>query len=237
MMDRITPAAAAAVVLQTLLWVVPAAALAQTAADSAASAATGVYPARPAAADSTRATGETAGTPRRDSTGLVSAGPDSAAIGGQRGAPMAPAGPLVVNLAPPDTVLMRACEGEPAGSPAPGLLAVVFRAGTSDQEKAAAAKAVGGALAGPTTGGGQEYVRLPADAPALTAAADALIREDPVSEVSPALCPPPAVEPVPAAPAAGAPAGGSTTPSDTTTTAVPDSTGPPAPGPFVDAPT
>jgi hypothetical protein len=235
MIDRIVPAAAAAAVVQALLSMVPAAALAQTAADSAASAATGVYPARPAAADTGRAASDTASAARSDSAGLVPPVADSAAGGGQR-ADHAPAGPLVVNLAPPDTTLMRACEGEPGGSPAPGLLAVVFRAGTSDQEQAATAKAVGGVLAGPTAAGGEVYVRLPADAPALTVAADELIREDPVSQVSPALCPLPAGGPVPAAPAAGAPASGSTTRLDTTTTVVPDSTAPRARGPFGGSP-
>lgn len=195
----------------------------QTAADSAASAATGVYPARPPAPDSGRPAGDSAASVRNDSAG------------GQRADSAGSTGPLVVNLSPPDTTLMRACAGAPAGSLAPGLLAVVFRAGTSGPEKVAAAKTVGGTLAGPTAAGGEEYVRLSADAPALTVVADRLIRADPVTRVSPAPCPPAEVEsvpettPAPAAPARGAPAG-----SDTAV--VPDSTAPPARGPFAPPP-
>ncbi|HET6579207.1 MAG TPA: hypothetical protein VFG66_12850 [Gemmatimonadales bacterium] len=205
-------------------------ALAQTAADSAASAATGVYPARPTAPDSGRPAGDSAGSVRSDSAGVRAVAGD-----GPRADTAVSTGPLVVNLSPPDTTLMRACAGAPAGSLAPGLLAVVFRAGTSGPEKVAAAKAVGGTLAGPTAAGGEEYVRLSADAPALTVVADRLIRADPVTRVSPAPCPPAAVEPVPeTTPTAPAPARGAPTASDTA--GVPDSTAPPVRGPFAAPP-
>jgi hypothetical protein len=147
----------------------PATAGAQTAADSAASAATGVYPAPPVAPDTGRSAGDTA-----------------------RAQSPAPSGPLVVNVAPPDTILIAACAGAPPGSMAEGILAVVFRNGSTDREKAAAAKLVGGVLAGPAPGTGEEYVRLTADAPPATVAADRLILQDAVTRVSPAPCPPPA---------------------------------------------
>lgn len=199
--------------------------VAQTAADSAASAATGVYPARPAAPDSGRPATDSAAGVRNDSAGARSAAGDV-----RQADSTVSTGPLVVNLSPPDTTLMRACAGAPAGSLAPGLLAVVFRAGTSGPEKVAAAKAVGGALAGPTAAGGEEYVRLSADAPALTVVADRLIRADPVTRVSPAPCPSPEVESAPAETAAPqAPARGAATPSDTGVVA--DSTSPPTRNP------
>jgi hypothetical protein len=87
----------------------------------------------------------------------------------------------------------------PAGSEAPGLLAVIFRAGTSDKDRAAAAKAVGGTLAG-TSSYGEDYVQLDVGAGPLAAVADRLIRQEPVMQVSPAPCP---GEP-PAAPGVGA---------------------------------
>ena len=212
MTSRFIPAAVTAVAALAL-WMAPlASARAQTGADSAASAATGVYPARPTVQDSARTTDNGAVTAKRDSS-------SGQAVEG---------GPLVVNVAPPDTILTRACEGAPAGSPAPGLLAVVFRAGTADRDRTAAAKAVHGTLAG-ASGAGEEYVRLPADAPPLTVIADRLIRQDPVTRVSPAPCPPTAVQPVSqAAPTPEAPAAptdsGAATPPDTAS--VPDSTAP-----------
>jgi len=97
--------------------------------------------------------------------------------------------PLGVGPADPtDTTLARACAGAPAGSEAPGLLAVIFSPGTSERDRAAAAKAVGGTLAG-TSPYGEDYVRLAVGAGPLTAVADQLIRQNPVKEVSPAPCP------------------------------------------------
>ena len=97
--------------------------------------------------------------------------------------------PLGVGPADPaDTTLARACAGAPAGSEAPGLLAVIFSPGTSERERAAAAKAVGGTLAG-SSPYGEDYVRLAVGAGPLTAVADQLIRQNPVKEVSPAPCP------------------------------------------------
>ena len=174
------PSRLATAVLAGLLSV-PAAASAQTAMDSAASAATGVYPAPPVAPDTGRSAGDTA-----------------------RAQSPAASGPLVVNVAPPDTILIAACAGAPPGSMAEGILAVAFRSGSTDREKAAAAKLVGGVLAGPAAGTGEEYVRLTADAPSVKVAADRLILQDAVTRVSPAPCPPPAASAAePAAPATG----------------------------------
>jgi hypothetical protein len=103
--------------------------------------------------------------------------------------------PLGVGPADPaDTTLARACAGEPAGSEAPGLLAVIFNPGTSERDRAAAAKAVGGTLAG-SSPYGEDYVRLAVGAGPLTAVADQLIRQNPVKQVSPAPCPAPPVTP------------------------------------------
>jgi hypothetical protein len=102
----------------------------------------------------------------------------------------------VTQVAPADPVLAKACSGLPAGAEAPGLLAVVFRPGTSEAERVAAARAVGGALAGASEYG-EDYVRVPTDAGPLTVIADRLIRQVPVTTVSAAPCPAP-----PQAPAA-----------------------------------
>jgi hypothetical protein len=107
---------------------------------------------------------------------------------------------------PTDTTLARACAGNPAGSEAPGLLAVIFNPGTSDRERAAAAKAVGGTLAG-SSPYGEDYVRLAVGAGPLTAVADQLIRQNPVKQVSPAPCPAP-----PAMPSGGSAPGGDSIP-------------------------
>ena len=95
---------------------------------------------------------------------------------------------------PTDTTLARACAGYPAGSEAPGLLAVIFNTGTSDRDRAAAAKAVGGTLAG-SSPYGEDYVRLAVGAGPLTVVADRLIRQNPVKQVSPAPCPAPPAMP------------------------------------------
>jgi hypothetical protein len=105
---------------------------------------------------------------------------------------------------PSDTTLARACAGEPAGSEAPGLLAVIFVTGTSERDRAAAAKAVGGTLAG-SSPYGEDYVRIGAGAGPLTVVADQLIRQNPVKEVSPVPCPASPVTPS----GAGAPSGDS----------------------------
>jgi hypothetical protein len=213
------PGALAAAMLTGLLSVPAATVTAQTAADSAASAATGVYPAPPVAPDTGRSGGDTA-----------------------RGDSAAPSGPLVVNVAPPDTILLAACAGAPPGSMAEGILAVVFRSGSTDRERVAAAKTVDGVLAGPATSVGEEYIRLTSAAPSLTVAADRLIRQDAVTRVSPAPCPPPALPPAPpSTPAPAAPAGPATPPAgrDTTSSggsAAPDSGAATAPGPSATPP-
>jgi hypothetical protein len=114
--------------------------------------------------------------------------------------PVAPRLPINVGVgAPSDTTLLRACTGVPGGREAPGLLAVVFRTGTIDRDRIAAAKAVGGSLAG-RSAYGEEYVRLAVGSGPLAAVADRLIRQDPVVRVSPAPCPAQAITP-PAPPA------------------------------------
>jgi hypothetical protein len=111
--------------------------------------------------------------------------------------------PLGVGPAEPaDTTLARACLGYPAGSEAPGILAVIFSPGTSADDRAAAAKAVGGTLAG-SSPYGEDYVRLAVGAGPLAGVADRLIRQRPVKQVSPAPCPAP-----PAMPSAGGAAPG-----------------------------
>ena len=117
--------------------------------------------------------------------------------------------PVDVSEAPADPILARACAGEPGGTEAPGLLAVIFRARTPDTEQAAAAKAVGGTLAGQSPYG-DVYVTVPDSAGPLRDVADRLIRQDPVTTVSPVPCPPEAAPPptVSPAPASAAPSGG-----------------------------
>jgi hypothetical protein len=151
-----------------------------------------------APADTTRAdTGraaraaDSAGAAKPDSGATGAPGaqvPNAAGPGGAAASPAVP--PAAVYVAPTDTTLARACDGAPAGTEAPGLLAVLFRAGTSDRDRAAAAKAVGGTLAG-TSDYGEEYVRVPETAGPLVAVADRLIRQEPVTQVSPAPCPGP----------------------------------------------
>ena len=195
---------------------------------------------RQAAVDTTRRTStDTSGAGRAAATGVFapapaatpSAGspsPTSAAPGGVP--PQVGPAPSAVSVGPSDTVLARACQGMAAGTQAPGLLTVMFRAGTSDRDRAAAAKSVGGTLGGPTAYG-EEYVVLPPDAGPLPVVADRLIRQDPVTQVSPAPCPPteetstpsPSATAIPPTGAAGAP-----TP-PTVTDAPPDTSRAPAP--------
>jgi hypothetical protein len=120
----------------------------------------------------------------------------------------------VVSLGPSDTTLARVCQGMTAGTQAPGVLAVLFRAGTSDPDRVAAAKSVGGRLGGPSLYG-EEYVLLPPDAGPLTMVADRLIRQESVTQVSPAPCPP--TEETSTIPPSGgtAPTGAAGTPPDT----------------------
>jgi hypothetical protein len=117
---------------------------------------------------------------------------------------------------PPDAVLARACAGEPGAAQAPGLLAVVFRPATPDAAQTAAARAVGGTLAG-LSPYGETYVLVPDSAGPLPAVADRLIRQDPVTTVSPVPCPAnasaaPAPVPQPAPAPTPAPAGGGAPP-------------------------
>jgi hypothetical protein len=119
--------------------------------------------------------------------------------------------------APPDTVLAGLCAGASGGVEAPGLLAVIFRAGTPDTAQLAAARAVGGSLAG-TSPYGETYVAVPDSAGPLPVVADRLIRQDPVTTVSPVPCPTAsaaaqAAPGAPAAPTAAAPGAAGVPPS------------------------
>lgn len=165
----------------------PAIAVAQTSGDTARGA--------PAVADSVPpAAGNNAPT-TADSTSpnRVPAAPGTMWV--NPNSPAARSGILPINVSagqPSDTTLARACKGLPGGSEAPGLLAVIFRGGTSDRDRIAAAKAVGGSLGGQSAHG-EEYVKLAVGAGPLTAVADRLIRQDPVVRVAPAPCPPQAI--------------------------------------------
>ena len=148
-------------------------------------------------ADSLRRATEGSATPAAPGAPAADRVPPAAGPGSVGTGPAAI--PLGVGPAEPaDTTLARACLGYPAGSEAPGLLAVIFNPGTSDRVRAAAAKAVGGTLAG-SSPYGEDYVRLAVGAGPLTAVADRLIRERPVKQVSPAPCPAPPVAPSPPA--------------------------------------
>jgi hypothetical protein len=140
--------------------------------------------------------------------------PDSAA-GDTTSPPIAPAGdpappsPSAAALPGPaapeatDTTLARVCKGAVPGELAPGLLAVVFRAGTTRPEAVAAARAVGGTIVG-MSDAGEVYVDVTAGGAPLAAAADQLIRQNPVSEVTLAACPAGPAAPTPTGPSGGA---------------------------------
>ncbi len=90
--------------------------------------------------------------------------------------------------APVDSILAAACREERPGKPAPGLLTVVFRPGTPDTARVAAAREVKGTLAG-TTASGEDYIRLSPESGPLVVAAARLIRLPPVTSVSEKSCP------------------------------------------------
>jgi hypothetical protein len=97
--------------------------------------------------------------------------------------------PAAVSIpTPSDSVLASACAGASAGSIAPGLLTVVFTPDATEREREAAAREVGGLLAG-TDAAGETYVRLEPEADPLSIVADRLIRQPPVMQVSVAGCP------------------------------------------------
>jgi hypothetical protein len=161
-------------------------------------------------------------------TGVPASPPAGAATPGAAPAPP-PAAVLPPSVAegPPDAVLDRACAGGPGGAQAPGLLAVLFRPATPDAAQAAAARAVGGTLAG-LSPYGETYVLVPDSAGPLPDVADRLIRQDPVTTVSPVPCPAaasaaPAPVPQPAPAPAPAPGGGTASP------AAPKDSAPPKP--------
>lgn len=170
---------------------IPVLGAAQVSGDTARGATTAADSLRRAAGDSGAAAQPGAPVPTSDRV-PPAAGPGSTD-------PTPPSLPIRVGAgAPPDTTLLRACAGVPGGREAPGLLAVVFRTGTIDRDRVAAAKAVGGTLGG-RSAYGEEYVRLEVGSGPLSAVADRLIRQDPVVRVSPAPCPPEAIMPPPAA--------------------------------------
>jgi hypothetical protein len=167
--------------------------------------------------------------------GGVAPRPDSAA--GDTTAP-APSPPQSPPAAPPaaaapaqpgDTTLQRVCKGVPPGGLAPGILAVVFATGTTKPDAIAAARAVGGTIVG-MSDKGEVYVEVPASTAPLPVAADQLIRQPPVTQVTPTPCPTaapspaapaaPAGSPAPAAPSGAAPAAPDTSarPRDSTQT-------------------
>jgi hypothetical protein len=117
----------------------------------------------------------------------------------------APSPAAVAIPGPVDTTLARACRGLGPGTLAPGLLAAVFRPGTTEKARADAARAVGGTVGG-LTDMGEVYVRVPPEAGPLPVVADRLIRQDPVTRVTPIPCPPPAAPAAPAQQAPGPPA-------------------------------
>jgi hypothetical protein len=104
------------------------------------------------------------------------------------GAASAPNPAAVAIPAPVDSVLASACAGASAGSIAPGLLTVVFKPDATEREREAAAREVGGLLAG-TDASGETYVKLGTEADPLSIVADRLIRQPPVMQVSVAGCP------------------------------------------------
>ena len=138
----------------------------------------------------------------RDSVPPATSG-DSARRPDATGPPATPPGavlPTAVPKPPTDTILAKACAGQPGGAQARGLLAAIFRAGTPADAQAAAANAVGGKLAG-VSPYGESYVLIPDSAGPLRTVADRLIRQDPVTTVSPVPCPGQAAPPAPAPPA------------------------------------
>jgi hypothetical protein len=141
---------------------------------------------RPPAADSARpAPADTARKASADS----SVRPASDTTSSSRPAPP----PAVVEVMPVDTTLTAACGGVGPGGVAANLLIVVFRPDAPKQELAAVVKAVRGTLVGtvPSGDGSAFYLRVPVegDEHRLGAAADEVIRYQPVQQVGPAVCP------------------------------------------------
>ena len=90
--------------------------------------------------------------------------------------------------APPvDTVLVRACQYGKNGGSAPGVLGVLFRARSTDKERAAAAAEVGGKVI--PLGGREAYVRIQEHGMSLRDASGRLIGSRAVSAVSEIPCP------------------------------------------------
>lgn len=222
----LTRIARAAAGLTVVLALVAARAQAQTGADStrASSAPTesfGIYRPSTTRTDSVAAESVATDSVAADSAGAASAigdrAADDSAADSSTTAEPAPNGSTAASSDPAttDTTLTRACAGAEPGSEAPGLLAVNFRPGTPDKARADAARAVGGTLAGPNEYG-EEYVILSPDAGPLPAVADRLIRQDPVTRVSPLPCPGPIATETPDSASAssrpGAGAAGDSTP-------------------------
>ncbi len=96
---------------------------------------------------------------------------------------------LVVNVPPPvDPVVERACRSVSAGSSAPNLIGVVFRAEATDSDRTAAAREVGGTLVAAARER-EAYISLPDDRVPVRTAASKLIKVSAVSGVSEVTCP------------------------------------------------
>jgi hypothetical protein len=157
--------------------------------------------ARPPADTARRTAADTARQAAAD-TARASVGPDTTrrSPGDTAVAPASPP-PAQTIVMPADTTLAAACQGVRSGGVAANLLVVVFRPEAPEKELAAVAKAVGGTLLGTVPGGDGSayYVRVPAegDDHRLAAAADQVIRYQPVQQVGPTVCPSVAVAPPP----------------------------------------
>ena len=148
--------------------------------------------------------------PTPDSTAADTAAPTPVTPAPTPTAPTAPTAPTTESA---DTTLKRVCRGAPPGVLAPGLLAVVFRPGTTKPQAIDAARAIGGTIAG-MSDAGEVYVEVPPTAGPLKLVADQLIRQDPVTRVSPTPCPAPAPPAGAGTPPATTPDTGSAKPAD-----------------------
>ena len=88
---------------------------------------------------------------------------------------------------PPDPALVAACKPGEDGAPVGVLLLVKFARGTTDADRGAAAKSIGGRLGGDSPDG-LTYIVPPSDRP-LRDAEDSLIRAHGVREVGEQPCP------------------------------------------------
>jgi hypothetical protein len=114
-------------------------------------------------------------------------GPDSLKAASSRGESsdsMRPAAAAV----PADTVLSGACSSARPGTPAPGLLLVLFRDAATQKDRFTAVATAGGVRAGTAPGGG-DYVRPSADTISSRDLADRLVQDPAVASISERTCP------------------------------------------------